>query len=208
MNNLAYSTQNPEEVANHIEELIRKELNETNPLSFKTETENSEKSGLGTVLKDSFTHIFGGKESLLFSVVFDIQQPRPVKIIVHVNRQGIGCHAGTIVFTTNLKKTVKSEVALEEPKFFGTSKFTGDVEAIEKLNSNKDLLKKADKFANTKSNIGGNELEIARFLKISPSESGSVLVVNTLAKSTSMGFSASIEAKMFFELVNLIESVL
>jgi hypothetical protein len=109
MNNLAYSTQNPEEVASKIEEIIRKDLNETNQLQFKIENEASVDSSLGAVLKDSFTHIFGGIESLLFSIIYEIQNPRPAKIIVHVNRQGIGCHAGTIVFTTNLKKPVKSD---------------------------------------------------------------------------------------------------
>jgi len=208
MNNLAYSTQNPEEVASKVEEIIRKDLNETNPVSYKIEKEANADASMGTILKDSLTHIFGGKESLLFSIVFETQNPRPAKIIVHLNRQGVGCHAGSIIFTTNLKKSVKSEVAFEEPKFLGTSKFTGDAEAITKLNSNKDLLKLADKFAKVKANMGGVDLTINRFCKITPAESGSNLVINTLAKSTSMGFSATTEAKMFFDIANLMESVL
>ena len=208
MNNLAYSTQVPEKVAAKIEEVLRKDLEAGQLLSYDIEKEEVSKTTVGSVLKDISTAVFGGKEERLLSVSFNINEPRSINIIVGVNKQGIGCHVGSILFYGNINKAVKAEIMLEEPKAFGTSKFKGDsTDDIAKLNSNKDLLKLADKFAKTKTTVSGG-LKLDRFFKIIPSEEASIVVVNTLARSTSMGFGATTDAKDFFTILTLIEQTL
>jgi hypothetical protein len=207
MNNLAYTSQEPEKVIPKIQEILKKDLGVSSDIPYKVEDENTSKTSIGTFLKDGAKVFFGGKEALLFSLIFEVNQPRPVKIQMHVNRQGIGSHVGTIIFTANLTKAVKAEVSLQEPKTFGTSKFEGDADSAGKLNSSKDLLKKCDKFAHTKSDVGGG-ITADRFFKIIPAESGSMLVVRSLPRATSMGMSATTDAKDFFEITDLIEKSL
>ncbi len=207
MNNLAYTSQQPDKVVPKIEEIVRKDLGVDAPVPYTVDQGDAGKVSVGSMLHDAGLALFGGKESLLFSVAFDIAAPRPVKLTAQVDRQGVGCHVGTLVFTTKLAKPVKGEVALEGPKTFGTPKFQGDADAAGKLNGSKDLLKLADKFARTKSDIGGG-IRRDRYFKVAPAESGAVLVVGTLPRSTSMGMGASTDVKDFMEIAKMIEGLL
>ena len=189
MNNFSYSTQNPEKIAEKIEEILRKDLGLNEPIKYKIGLEQEAGSIASSILETGFTVVFGGKEKTLFVIFFEIAEPRPIKIFVEINIQGIGCHTGSFVFSTHLEKPVTTEVSFEEPKTFGTSKFTGDSTAIEKLNANKDLLKLADKFAKVKTDIG--DLRMPRFVKIIPAVSGSDLMIKSFGKLTSMGFGAT-----------------
>ena len=65
-----------------------------------------------------------------------------------MNRQGVGSHAGLLLYSTPLAKPVGGEIYLEDPKFFGKSKFKGDP-ASERLNGNGDLIKLANELAKT-----------------------------------------------------------
>jgi hypothetical protein len=209
MGNLAYATQKPEEIAHTVEEMLRKEINSSSPIPYTIEDAGAEKTTVGKVLKDAAELLFIGKEEeALFTMAFDISQPRPATLRVHLNRQGIGCHGGQLLYTTKLSKPVAGEVFLEEPKFLVGSKFGGDPDAAKKLNSNKDLLKRAPKLARTESNVGGLDIEIPLFFRIVPDEQGSMLVINTLPKMVAMGFSASLDAKEFFEVAALVEKTL
>ncbi|MEI6123130.1 MAG: hypothetical protein WCQ95_05815 [Bacteroidota bacterium] len=208
MNNFAYQSQKPEVVAPKIEEILRKDLGCTQPLPFSVDAQDAPNDGmLGAILKDSRAYLFGGKEKLLFTVNFDLDKPQPATIHVNVNRQGIACHAGSVVFSTHISKTVKGEVSLEGPKMFGTSKFVGEPDACAKLNSNKALLVLVDKFARTKSDIGGG-MKMERFVKMEPSPEGATLVIISLPRATSMGMSATTDASQFFEIAQLLEQML
>src|SRR5205085_8335616 len=105
-------------------------------------------------------------------------------------------------------KPVFGEVALEDPKFFGKSKFAGDAAVCGKLNANGDLIKRANNFARVESQSGGMTLKIKRCCRIIPSEGGSMLVVGTLPRPTKMGMSAAIDAKDFFDIADMIEASL
>jgi hypothetical protein len=207
MNNLAYTSQQPDKVVPKIEEILRKDLGVDAPVPLAVEDVNVSKANVGSMVHDAGLVLFGGKEALLFTVAFDIAAPRPVKLTAQVNRVGIGCHVGTLVFSTKIAKPVKGEVALEAPKTFGASKFQGDVEAAGKLNASKDLLKRVDKFSRTKSDVGGG-IRMDRYFKLAPAESGSVLVVGTLPRATSMGMGATTDAKEFIDIAKMIEDLL
>jgi hypothetical protein len=208
MNNLAYGNQKSENVAPKVEEILRKDLGVNEALPFTIDEQGAPNDGaLGAILKDSRAFLFGGKETVLFTINFNIQQPKPVKIHFSVNRQGIGCHVGSIVFNTFINKAVKGPVTMEGPKTFGTSKFIGDPETSGKLNNNKELLKLADKFARTKSDIAGG-IKMERYFKVEPFNDGALLMIITLARSTSMGMSATTDAKDFFSIASLVEASL
>ena len=208
MNNLAYSNQKPENVAPKVEEIVRKDLGVNDALPFTVDETGATKEGaLNAILKDGASMLFGGKETNLFTVNFDFQQPRASQLNVQINRQGVGCHAGSLIFSTFINKPIKGPISMEGPKMFGTSKFIGDSEASAKLNNNKDLLKLADKFARTKSDVAGG-LKMDRFFKMEPFNNGATLVIITLARATSMGMSATTDAKDFFAIAQMIEAAL
>jgi hypothetical protein len=208
MNNLAYSGQQAENIGSKIEEIVRKDMGSNEPLNFIIEEQGTPKDGvLNAILKDGASILFGGKETMLFTVNFDFQQPRPVHLTVNVNRQGVGCHAGSLVFSAFINKPLSAPVTMEGPKVFGTSKFLGDANATSKLNNNKDLLKLIEKFSRTKSDIAGG-LKMERYVKLEPFSNGATLVIITLPRATSMGMSATTDAKDFFSIASMIEAAL
>src|SRR5207244_4812553 len=135
-------------------------------------------------------------------------QRRPANLQVSINRQGVGSHAGLLMYSTKISRPVAGEVALEDPKFFGKSKFAGDATASAKLNGNGDLIKRANDFARVESQSGGLTLKIKRCCKVVPHEGGSMLVITTLPRPVKMGFGAAIDAKDFFDIGNMVEAAL
>jgi hypothetical protein len=203
MNNLAYMGQDGQNVAAKVEELLRKELAAGGPITYQVETEGAAEVGVGSVLKDVATSLFGGKSTRLFTIRLHLTQPRSAELDVHMNQQGLGCVAGPLVYATVVSKRVGGEISLGND-----GKFTGDADGAGKLNSRKDLLKKCAAFAMTEGGLAGAELKIPRTLKIVPQEGGAQIVGVTLPRSKSMGFSASLGSKEFFEIAAQIESTL
>ena len=205
--NCAFGSQSPDKIVPQIEEKLKKELGHSAPLAYQVEDRGAEK-GVGAVLKDVAANLFGGKESLLFTIHFQVVQPRPFDLDVHVGRQGVGAHVGSLVYSAKLSKAVAAEVSLEDPKTFGKSKFTGDPAAVEKLNAKSDVLKTANTLARTEGEVGGLKITIKRLCKILPQGGASLLVVQTIPRMTSMGFSCSLDAKEFCDAASLVESAL
>jgi len=208
VNNLAYSTQQPEKVGPQVEEKLRKELAAAAALPYKVEMGEAGSTTAGTVLADVARGLLGGHANTLFTLVFDLAAPRPAQLRAVVERQGVGCHVGPLLYSTPVSKAVRGEVTLEGPKMLGASKFTGEAEVSAKLNAKGDLLKRLGKLARTESEIGGLTLKLERLVKLAPQEKGALLVVGTLPRSTSMGMDAALDAKEFMELAALIEGAL
>ncbi len=207
MNNLAYISQQPDKVAPQVEEKLRKETGASAPILYKVEDQGGTTS-VSSVLSDVARGLFGGRSELLFTLVFEMTEPRRAELRAAVARQGVGCHVGTLLYSIQLAKPVKSEVTLEPPKSFGMAKFTGDAEALAKLNAKGDLLKRIAKFARTESELGGLKIKIERWVKLLPQDNGALLVISTLGRPTSMGLDASLDAKEFFDIAAQIESLL
>jgi len=203
MNNLAYSSQDPQKIGPKVEELLRKELGAAGPVSYQVEDAGAADTSAATMLKDAGTFLFGGSSTRLLTIHFHITQPRATDLDVHMNRQGAGCYPGSLVFSTASGKSVGGEVS-----FGDDGKFTGDATVAAKLNASKDILKKCNAFAMKEGGLTGFEIKNQRFFKIAPGEAGSQIVGATMARSKSMGFSASFGSKEFFELVSLIETAL
>ena len=208
MNNLLYANQQAEKIGPQVEEKVRKETGSTSPVAYTIESGEAGSTTVGLVLGDVARGLFGGKTNTLFTLVFNIATPRAAQLRATVIRQGVGAYVGSLLYSTTLSKTVKSEVSLEPPKTFGSPKFIGDADAITKLNAKDDIAKRVGKFARTKTEMGSITVEMARLFKIVPQDSGSLLIVNTLPRMTSMGMDAAIDAKEFFEIAAMIEAAL
>jgi len=203
----AFGSQKSDKIAPAIEEKLRKELGATAPIPYQVEGEGGSTT-VGTVMGDVAKGLFGGKSNILFAVIFDIVAPRKTQLRVNLDRQGVGCHLGALLYSTKLSKIVKGEVILEGPKMFGSSKFTGDADAIARLNAKGDLLKRLGKFARTEAEIGGMTIRMDRFVKILPEESGAQLIINSLPRPVSMGMDAMLDAKEFMDIAAMVEAAL
>ncbi|HYL97760.1 MAG TPA: hypothetical protein VEZ90_02310, partial [Blastocatellia bacterium] len=123
MNNLAYNSQDPEKVGPKVEEIIRKEVNASAPVPYRVESGNAAPYTVGSAIKEA---LIGGKTDMLFRLDFDLAEPRPARLEVSIDKMGIGCFAGTLLYSARISRPVAGEVALEPPKTFGKSKFTGE----------------------------------------------------------------------------------
>ena len=203
MNNLAYSSQDPQKIGTQVEELLRKETGAGGPIAFEVEDAGTAEVSARSMLKDIGTHLFSGDTTRLLALHFHLSQPRATNLDVHMNRQGVGCYAGSLVFSTVIGKKVGGEVT-----FTDKGEFAGDAAAA-KLGASKDLRKKCEAFAVSKGGITGFEVKLpGRIFKIAPHERGAEIVAVTLPKSKSMGLSATFNSKEFFEIAALIESLL
>ena len=206
MNCLAYGNQKPDEVSAKVAELVQAETGETP--KFEIQEGDAPKTSVGTVVSEGLDLLFGGRKGVnLFTLDFQITLPRPMTLSIPINRQGIGCHAGGLLFVTPLKLAVTGEVVLKPPKFFSSSKFEGDPLVADKLNGNSALTKRLKDFVRPKGNLGGVDIELNHLFKIQPDPaSGAVLVALNMPKSLKMGFAVSLEIKEFAAIAAMIES--
>ena len=208
MNNLAYTSQDPAHVGPKIEEKIREEIGSSAPLPYTVEQGDAATVSAGSFLKDIGKGLVGGSSDVLFYLNFAFPGQRPATLQVAVDRQGVGSHAGLCMYTAKIAKPVTGESSLDDPKFFGKSKFSGDVSTAEKLNSNGDVIKLANSLARLEGESGGISLKIKRCCRVVPDGDGSNLIVATLPRPTKMGMSAAVDVQDFFKLAQLIENSL
>lgn len=209
MGNLAYGHQKTEEIAANVEEMLRKELGMGSSIPYTIEDGNASKTSLGSVISEGASLLFFGREEvLLFALIFKLPGTREASLRVHVNRQGIGAHGGQLLYTAQLNKKIAGEVNLTPPKFLSSAKFEGDSEAAAKLNSNKDLIKQLTKLARTQANVGGVDITIPLLVRLVPNEEGSQLIIGTLPRMVSLGFSALLDAQDFLNIAAAVEAAL
>ena len=206
MNNLIFGNQDPGKIGPAVEEKLRKDLGATVPIDYRVEDAGLGATNLASVLVDIGSVLGGGKTNLLFTLVLPLPCAREATLRARVERQGIGAYVGSLLYSTTLSKPVASEISIEGHKSFGTPKFLGDATAAAKLNGARDLAKRVDKFARTEAEMGS--IKVPRIFAIAPHEGGSLLVINTLPRMTSMGMGAEVDAREFVEIAAAIEASL
>jgi hypothetical protein len=206
MNNGGYMSQAADVVGPKVEELVRADLESQTPIPFEIEMGGAGKLTAGGVLSDAAKSFFGGRETLLFTVCFNLQQPRPITLQVPVDRQGVGSHLGALLYTTKLSKPVAGEASLGDPKMFGSSKFAGDAAVADKLNANSELIKRVNKFSRLE--WQNMHLKAPRMVKVSSVDGAGVFAALTLPRSHAMGMKVSLDVKEFVELAGLVEASL
>ena len=165
-------------------------------------------ASVGSVLVD-IGHVLGsGQTTLLLTVEIDLPGGRPATLRANLLRQGVGAYCGSLVYVFRLAKAVAGEVGFEEHKSFGTPKFTGDAAAAARLNGAKDLAKRADKVLRNEAEMGSVKVKVPRVFRLTPADGGSTLVLGTLPRLTSMGMSATTDAREILEIAAAVEAAL
>ena len=206
MNNLVYGNQQPDKLAASVEEIVRKDTGAAGPLPYRLLEVASGSATVGSVLVD-IGHVLGsGQTTPLLTVELDLPAPQPATLQAQLVRQGVGAYCGSLVYVFRLAKPVAGDVGFEEHKSFGTPKFTGDAGTAAQLNGAKDLAKRLDKVLRSESEMGSIKVRVPRVFRLAPAASGSVLVIGTLPRLTSMGMSATTDAHEVIDLAAIVEA--
>src|SRR6185436_2128386 len=110
MNNLAYTSQDPAYIGEKVEEKVREEVEATGPVPYQVQTGEAGTATIGSFLSDIGNALIGGKDETLFRLNFDLAQRRLANLQVSINRQGVGSHAGLLMYSTKIAKPVAGEV--------------------------------------------------------------------------------------------------
>ena len=195
-----FNTKDPEKVGSLIEQQVREELGATAPLPYEIEGPGA--AGEGSVYWNSVT---GGDALIILCYLnFDLPGPRPAQLRIAMNKSLVGCYVGRLQYATLIERAVDSKVYLDAPRFWfwQKSKFLGDEGACEKLNAHDEFVKRANKFARWKHNLGSSTLRIDRKFGLLPGESGTEFVASVLAGDYKIGI------REFFKLASMFEEIL
>lgn len=203
MAKLAFRNHDQGKITAAVEEMLRQETGAAAPISYSIE--DSRNIDAGTVMGEVLHAMLGGKRAAiqLFTVHFTLTQPRPADLWVQIDKQGIGAYAGPLLYVIGLSKRIESEVGLEPDK---GATFGGDPSDTAKLNA--DLAKRVHKLLRGRMQVGGFTISTRPFFKIMPKGQTSTLLVNTLPRFTSLGFSSTLDAKEVFEIASVVEAAL
>jgi hypothetical protein len=208
VNNLIFGNQDPQKIGGAIEEKVRGSVGATAPVPFEIEEGGLGKANVASVLSDIGSALSGGRTSQLFGYKFTLPAPWPTSLHVWVERQGVGAYTGPLLYSATFGKPVASEITIAGHKSFGTPKFLGDPTVAGKLNAAKDLAKRVDKLLRSETEMGAITVKAPRTFKLAPEAGGSVLVLGTLPRMTSMGMSAEVDAGEFLAIAAAIEAAL
>jgi hypothetical protein len=208
LNNLIFGNQQSDKIAASVEEIVRKDVGSPTPLVYRILDATGGSATVGSVLVDIGNLLGSGQTTPLLTVELDIPGGRPATLQAQVIRQGVGGHTGPLVFVFRLAKAAAGEVGFEEHKSFGTPKFTGDPATAARLNGVKDLAKRTDKVLRSEAEMGSVKVKAPRVFRLVPADGGSTLVLGTLPRLTSMGMSATTDAREILEIATAVEGAL
>jgi len=124
MNNLIYGNQQPDKLAASVEEIVRKDLNASDPITCRIVSSEAVPASVASVLTDIGNVLGNGSTTLLLSLELDLPGPRKATLLARLLRQGIGCYCGSLLFTIVLSRSIDSEVTIEGHKSFGSPSFS------------------------------------------------------------------------------------
>ncbi len=208
MNNLVYGNQQPAKLAAGVEEIVRKDVGSSTPLPCRALDVAAGSASFGSVLVDVANVLGSGATTTLLTLEIDLPAAHPATLRAHVIRQGVGAYCGSLLYAIQLGKPVAGEVGIEDHKSFGTPKLTGNPDAAGRLNTIKDLAKRIDKVLRTETDMGSIKVRGPRLFSVRPGDAGAVLVLGTLPRLTSMGMSATTDAREVLEIAAAIDAAL
>ena len=208
MNNLVYGNQDPAKLAAGVEEIVRKDVGAPGPLPYRILDAATSSATVGSVLVDIGHALGSGTTTPLLTVELDLPGSIPGTLQAQLIRQGVGAYCGALVFAFRSAKPVAGEVGFEEHKSFGTPKFTGDPATAARLNGVKDLAKRTDKVLRSESDMGSVKVKVPRAFSLTATDGGSLLVLRSLPRLTSMGMGATTDAREVLEVAAAVESAL
>ncbi|MEO5954053.1 MAG: hypothetical protein ABIQ44_16450 [Chloroflexia bacterium] len=205
MGKLVFPNHDLEKIATSVGEMLQQEIGAAEPLTC-------ERTDLGNVSRSAkmgeIVHaVLGGKRAAitLGNLHFKLEQPRHGDVWAQIGKQGIGSYAGPILYSLALNKAVEADVELVSEK---GARFQGAPAAAAKLNGSADLVKRAEKLLRARWTVSSGTVSIEPFFKILPQPEGSLLLINTLPRSTNLGFGSTLDAKEVMALAGLLEATL
>ncbi len=208
MNNLVYGNQDPAKLAASVEEIVRKDTGSATPLPYRLLDTTDGAATAASVLADIGHALGSGQMTPLLTVELDLPGAGQATLQARLIRQGVGAYCGALTYVFRLTKPVTGEVGFEEHKTFGTPKFTGDPTAAARLNAAKDLAKRTDKVLRSETEMGSITVKNPRLFRLAPADGGSLLVLGTLPRLTSMGMSATTDAREVLDIAAAVEAAL
>lgn len=212
MGAFAYMSQKAEMVAPKIERRLRKEIGSGAPLNYTVEDGEAHTASVGSLLGDVGAALARKERGtpFLFRLNFRLPPPRPADLRVSVARQGFGCYVASLLYSTQLRKSIAGEVSFEESSDDWRSKprFVGDAATSERLNADRNLIKQINLLTFPWTQLGSMKISIRRFCKITPAPGGALLTAAALPRAYWLGFRLSGNAKEFLEVASMIEAVL
>jgi hypothetical protein len=207
-----------EKNAPKIEAKLRKELGAGQPLAWQSEAQGSFRpdtlGGLARELFEDAAAKLKGQEGgfrPLYTVRFDVPQPRPIEVRVAVVNAKNRVVLGPLFFATRLPRRLAGAVRLQDEDdagLFGRRKFEGDAALAEKLNGDKALVKMANRLSRSKYALEKFEIEGPCHFRLSPDGDGTLLTVSTMARSTWFGMGSAFDAKDFLAIATALEAAL
>jgi hypothetical protein len=208
VNNLIFGNQDVQKIGASIEEKVRSSVGATAPVPFEVEETGMAGAGVGSVLFDIGNVLNAGRPTRLCGFSFTLPAPGPAALHVWVERQGVGAYTGPLLYSARFPKAIAGEVTIEDHKSFGSPKFLGDPAVAGSLNAIKDFAKRVDKLMRTQADMGAIKVTAPRTFKLAPEAGGSVLILGTLPRLTSMGMGAEVDAGEFLAIAGIIAAAL
>lgn len=208
VNNLIFGNQDAAKIGPAIEEKVRSSVGATAAVPYEVEETGISKANVASVLFDVGNVLNAGRPSRLFGFKFTLPAPGPATLHVWVERQGVGAYTGPLLYSACFPKPVAGEVTIEPHKSFGSPKFLGDPATAAKLNAVPDLAKRVDKLLRAETAMGAITVKVPRTFKLAPDGAGSVLILGTLPRMTSMGMSAEVDAGEFLAIASTIAAAI
>ncbi len=178
MNNLIYGNHDRAKLAAGVEEIVRKDVGSATALPYRLLDEATGAATVGSVLVDIGHALGSGATTPLLVVEFDLP--------------------GTIPARRALGST--------SPLARRSSPATPATAA--RLNGAKDLAKRADKVLRSEAEMGSIKVKVARAFKLTPADGGSLLILGTLPRLTSMGMGATTDAREILDIAAAVAAAL
>lgn len=185
LSSLHFASQKPEKIASHVEQAVRRELGVPTSLPYQVLPGTSGGATVGSLFSEwahSQLHLSQQAAPLCY-IHFALAQPRPFELQVTILRHGMGALAGRCAFVAPLAKWIPGPLNLAELKFGNAGGFAGDPAVTTRLNSNRELLRKAYGLLAAKNSVGRTRLSIPHYFQLQPARAGSLLLVHRLPKS-------------------------
>ncbi len=125
----------------------------------------------------------------LYTARFDVPGPRPFEVRVAVVDAKNRVALGPLFFAAHRSRRIGGEGRLQDGR-----RFAGDAALAERLNADKGLLRKIDRFARSSDALGEVEIRGPRHCRLSPDGDGALLTVSTMARSTWFGMGSAFDA--------------
>jgi hypothetical protein len=208
MNNLSFASKDSSKIAMAVESILRKELNYSSEIPYEVTEIGDKTTSLHSIFSEMAAALTTGLPNIIFTITFKIVAPFESTIAIAIASQGIGARGDAIQYIAKISKSISGSAELEAPKRFGTPKFEGDLSTISNLNANGNLLKRVNLLSRNTAEVAGMSLSINRLFRISSKDNAAEITAITLPKMLSMGFSASLDAKEFFDIAAIIEKII